>query len=482
MSIPLVIISITVITILVFCSIFKKNNFDYSSLIIASCDVLTSATAGAFIVYQLKKDRDSEIEKKEIEQASFILEYNRSFIENTDMACVERYLENYINDVGQGRFELENKNRNDRQKLINYLVYLEGLSSCILGGVLDLESVDNLFAYRYFLAMNNPIVQKIELLPFGDYYRGCFKLYDLWYKYRKLKWSTIPDYGIPLRYFSLNKCTGYERYIDDPIYVEKITRYSNTIEYQAQNEEEQELGKLIINEREVKYKKYFGGTEKVKRILYQHAIQCYQLSCQTKLTKEQLEDIAKLIFLTDKYIYPAIFSNEANARKVLPILLNGNEDTMFNLENLYVAHLGNRIVGIILWNKGELVWDTRKLEQIATENEVHLSHNLKLVKEDYIKKNYGNVRNERLEIINFCVEPKLRGLGIGEKLLKEFICKNIHSDMELCVLSENVSAIKIYERLGFTRNKIYSGFSVESRKPECMQMVRKRYGKYTDKW
>ena len=173
MSIPLVIISITVITILVFCSIFKKNNFDYSSLIIAGCDVLTSATAGAFIVYQLKKDRDSEIEKKEIEQASFILEYNRSFIENTDMACVERYLENYINDVGQGRFELENKNRNDRQKLINYLVYLEGLSSCILGGVLDLESVDNLFAYRYFLAMNNPIVQKIELLPYHDL--GKFK-------------------------------------------------------------------------------------------------------------------------------------------------------------------------------------------------------------------------------------------------------------------------------------------------------------------
>lgn len=480
MSIPLVVISCAVILIL--CrSMCEKNNFDYLSLLIAGCDVLTSATAGAFIVYQLKKDGDSELEKKEIQQASFILEYNRSFIENADMAYVERYLENYINDVGQGKFDLENKNRNDRQKLINYLVYLEGLSSCILGGGLDLDSVDNLFAYRYFLAMNNPVVQQIELLPFGDYYRGCFKLYDLWYRYREIKWSTIPDYGIPLQCFSLNRCSGYERYIDNPIFVERFLKFSNITEYHARNEEKKELGKLIINDRNITYEECFERTGKVRRILYQHAVQCKQLTHKDQLKQEQLEDIARLIFLTDEFIYPAIFSTETNAEKILPILLSRNEDTMFNLENLYVAYLGNRIVGIVLWKKGELVWTTDRLEQIAEEEKVRLSSNLELVKEDYIKKNYENVISERLSIINFCIEPRFRGLGIGEKLLKEFICQNINFDMELCVLRKNISAIRLYERQGFVKDEIFPGFSVEDNKPECIQMVRRRYWKYKNK-
>ena len=38
--------------------------------------------------------------------------------------------------------------------------------------------------HRFFIAMNNPIVQKLELIPYADYYRGCFKLYKYWRKYR----------------------------------------------------------------------------------------------------------------------------------------------------------------------------------------------------------------------------------------------------------------------------------------------------------
>lgn len=37
-------------------------------------------------------------------------------------------------------------------------------------------------AYRYFIAVNNPIVQKYELIPYKDYYQGCFKLYEKWSK------------------------------------------------------------------------------------------------------------------------------------------------------------------------------------------------------------------------------------------------------------------------------------------------------------
>ena len=35
-------------------------------------------------------------------------------------------------------------------------------------------------SYRYFIAVNNPIVQKLELLEYTDYYMGCFAIYDEW--------------------------------------------------------------------------------------------------------------------------------------------------------------------------------------------------------------------------------------------------------------------------------------------------------------
>ena len=38
-------------------------------------------------------------------------------------------------------------------------------------------AVDDLFSYRFFLAMNNKEVQEFELGPEAEYYRGCFKLY-----------------------------------------------------------------------------------------------------------------------------------------------------------------------------------------------------------------------------------------------------------------------------------------------------------------
>lgn len=67
--------------------------------------------------------------------------------------------------------------------------------------VMHLGVIDDLFAYRFFIAVNNPVVQKFELLPYANYYQGCFELSEMWTKqWRKKKRS------IPLDQYALYEC------------------------------------------------------------------------------------------------------------------------------------------------------------------------------------------------------------------------------------------------------------------------------------
>ena len=75
------------------------------------------------------------------------------------------------------KFALENR---ERQYLVNYLVHLEGIAALVNNGVIHLDAIDDLMSYRYFVAVNNPIVQRLELLEYPEYYKGCFGIYDAW--------------------------------------------------------------------------------------------------------------------------------------------------------------------------------------------------------------------------------------------------------------------------------------------------------------
>lgn len=146
-----------------------------------SSAVISSVAAG-LVLYQLKNSEQERIRQGDIEEATFILQYNQAFIQDPNMAEVEKLLED------QTHYEKKNEEiitSENRQKFVNYLVYLEGLAPLILHGVLELEHIDDLMAYRFYLAVNNKELQEKELKKFAEYYRGCFKLYKTWTEYRK---------------------------------------------------------------------------------------------------------------------------------------------------------------------------------------------------------------------------------------------------------------------------------------------------------
>lgn len=168
-------------------AIYKENT--PSEHIIGMLEGIIGAIATGLVLFQLKAAEKAETRQNEIEEASFLLQYNQTFIQDENMLEVERLLED------QAYYDLaveEILTKENRQKFINYLVYLESLAPLILNGVLTLEHIDNLMAYRFFLAVDNCEVQEKELKLFAEYYRGCFKLYKIWKAYRKDKGLTTP--------------------------------------------------------------------------------------------------------------------------------------------------------------------------------------------------------------------------------------------------------------------------------------------------
>ena len=189
--------------------IFVLLLFLFGCMVFPMSDVATiittlTAIVGAFAIwFQMKRERD-------ISEAEFIMNYNINFIENSEYIELEEALEKYRKTVESGE-NAENIDDiltdNNRQTIINYLVYHEALAVFVKKRVLSISSIDDLFAYRFFLIMNNPEIQKKELCPEALYYQGCFWLHKKWTDYRRKK-----GLYILLENTSLEKTDEYHRF------------------------------------------------------------------------------------------------------------------------------------------------------------------------------------------------------------------------------------------------------------------------------
>lgn len=143
-------------------------------------------------------------ENKVLNEAQFIMELNQQFIADDNLSDVEWELERFTkhcnNAAERGKCEEAFRakygaDKKDRQHLVNYLVHLEGIAALIKNGVIHLDAIDDLMSYRYFIAVNNPVVQDMELLPYHDYYKGCFDIYKDWAAHLNLQERKIPMYN-----------------------------------------------------------------------------------------------------------------------------------------------------------------------------------------------------------------------------------------------------------------------------------------------
>ena len=64
---------------------------------------------------------------------------------------------------------------------------------------------------------------------------------------------------------------------------------------------------------------------------------------------------------------------------------------------------------------------------------------------------------ERVEINQFEIKENHRNCGKGQKLLAFFL-RHVEKDVTLEVREDNIPAIKLYEKMGFTRQAIRKGY------------------------
>ena len=210
---------------------------DTAVLVGVVLNTLVAALGFAAIYLSIQND-------KEIKRFEYIEDYNFNFLTNPEFIRVERLLETcnqeylrletkgwteteeqqfmafcdsvfhtkeyrYTDEPGGEKSRVDESSciRKEYQEIINYLVYLESFVPLIIHGQLKLEEVDDLFGYRYFIAMNNPVLQMNELCRERPYYRGCFEAYEIWKSHRR---KDPRGYIIPMEHYDLMK--SWEQY------------------------------------------------------------------------------------------------------------------------------------------------------------------------------------------------------------------------------------------------------------------------------
>ncbi len=136
-------------------------------------------------------------ESKEIARATFISELNKSYIENPEYISIYNYLQKCVD--GQcpykSQCELSNKCYMGESQpegggflksaVSNYLTFFETIYVLNKKGVLGIDVIDDLFAYRFFLAVHSKFFQQEKLLVQPENFINIFRLEKEWIEYRK---------------------------------------------------------------------------------------------------------------------------------------------------------------------------------------------------------------------------------------------------------------------------------------------------------
>ncbi len=117
-------------------------------------------------------------QSRKISEAQFLADLNQNFVTNDDYKKAYQLFENYD-------FETCPDLDLDNIHISNYLTFFEVFEMLIDRGTLSLELVNDLFGYRFFIAVHNPYVQKKKLVKSPENFRNLYVLEHDWMEYRR---------------------------------------------------------------------------------------------------------------------------------------------------------------------------------------------------------------------------------------------------------------------------------------------------------
>ena len=185
----------------------------------------------------------------------------------------------------------------------------------------------------------------------------------------------------------------------------------------------------------------------------------------THLSEEQLKEIADLIYDSDPYIYPAMFTNRREAETVIPKMIRAG-DPMFRRENLFVALAGPKVVGVLLWIRGPLAWNKKIYEKCGGKAKY-----IDRVAMEYFDL-FAETLPDTVSLVRISVKKELRGNKTGSMLMETFL-EAEKGSCQLYVLANNMEAVHFFQEKGFRIRETRPGFSLDYQALPCYWMVKK---------
>ena len=165
------IISVILLAIALISSLFLDDVI--GSRISNIVTIITAIIGAVALFVQFKKD-------KELNEASFIVDYSVQFYDIYNLQDILNELENCRKDKNY----VINMDKYYKD-IVGYLQWLESLAALVNNKILSIKKIDDVLSYRFFLIVNNKQIQNYEIIPCRNYYRGIYRLYQEWSEYKK---------------------------------------------------------------------------------------------------------------------------------------------------------------------------------------------------------------------------------------------------------------------------------------------------------
>lgn len=147
-----------------------EANSGYVENTIALISLMTAGISVFAIIYQLR-------ESKRIQEAEFIVHLNQAYVENDGYAKVYTELEKSQHQ--------KRKPKLTRAEISNYLTFFETVYILLRQKAINIKNLDDLFEYRFFLAIHDKTVQKMKLVKSPYNFRNIYYLEKIWTQYRE---------------------------------------------------------------------------------------------------------------------------------------------------------------------------------------------------------------------------------------------------------------------------------------------------------
>lgn len=165
---------------------------------------------------------------------------------------------------------------------------------------------------------------------------------------------------------------------------------------------------------------------------------------------DNLESVAELIYITDKYIYPTWFKTLNHAKTILPYIMT--KKCIYNYKNILIAVVDEKIVGALVYLDSFPENNYLEIKRAYQESKLSIDTNF-----EHVNQYYLNTLKDSLfgrNIVCLAVLPEYRHKHIATYLLNSIKEKK----QSLAVVKDNHIALELYKKCGFQIYCEYAGY------------------------